>query len=177
RAQAQARHGAQASLVSQTQIDKARLRGSFWAMLDLIPNAVIGLIVLLGAIATSQHALTLGGLVAFITLTLELVWPIEAMGYILASGQEAATAAQRVYEILDTPPAVVSTPAPSAPAGPAGGSGPWGPGACPREGGVAPRASTVRFDQVEFSYPGASRPVLRGVSLDLEPGQTLALTG
>src|SRR5579859_6699116 len=111
RAQAQARHGAQTALVYQTQIDKARLRGSFWATLDLIPNAVIGLIVLLGAIATSQHALTLGGLVAFITLTLELVWPIEAMGYILASGQEAGTAAQRVFEILDTPPAVVSAPA------------------------------------------------------------------
>ena len=114
RAQAQARHGAQASVVYQTQVDKARLRGSFWATLDLIPNAVIGLIVLLGAIATSQNALTLGGLVAFITLTLELVWPIEAMGYILASGQEAATAAQRVYEILDTTPAVVSPPAPQA---------------------------------------------------------------
>jgi len=192
RAQAQARHGAQASLVYQTQIEKARLRGSFWATLDLIPNAVIGLIVLLGAIATSQHALTLGGLVAFITLTLELVWPIEAMGYILASGQEAATAAQRVYEILDTPPAVFSKPAKLTSAsagkargpvteepgpGPAGGSGPWGPGAPPREGGVPPRASTVRFDRVEFRYPGTERPVLRGVSLDLEPGQTLALTG
>jgi len=192
RGQAQARHGAQASLVYQTQLDKARLRGSFWATLDLIPNAVIGLIVLLGAIATSQNALTLGGLVAFITLTLELVWPIEAMGYILASGQEAATAAQRVYEILDTPPAVVSRPATSTATAasmargpvtkepgpwPAGGSGPWGPGARPRGGGVSPRASAVRFDRVEFRYPGAERLVLRGVSLDLEPGQTLALTG
>jgi ATP-binding cassette subfamily B protein len=205
RGQAQARHGAQASLVYQTQLDKARLRGSFWATLDLIPNAVIGLIVLLGAIATSQNALTLGGLVAFITLTLELVWPIEAMGYILASGQEAATAAQRVYEILDTTPAVVSRPATStataasmarAPVtkepgpGPAGGSGPWGPGARSREGlgrgggveasRVSPRASTgarLRFDGVAFRYPGAERLVLRGVSLDLEPGQTLALAG
>jgi len=205
RGQAQARHGAQASLVYQTQLDKARLRGSFWATLDLIPNAVIGLIVLLGAIATSQNALTLGGLVAFITLTLELVWPIEAMGYILASGQEAATAAQRVYEILDTTPAVVSRPATSTATAasmargpvtkepgpwPAGGSGPWGPGARPREGlgrgggveasRVSPRASTgarLRFDGVEFRYPGTERLVLRGVSLDLEPGQTLALTG
>jgi ATP-binding cassette, subfamily B, bacterial len=159
RGQAQATHGAQASLVYQTQLDKARLRGAFWATLDLIPNAVIGLIVLLGAIATSQNALTLGGLVAFITLTLELVWPIEAMGYILASGQEAATAAQRVFEILDTPPAVVSAPA---------------PGASP------PRARTparLRFDRVEYRYPGTERPVLRGVTLELEPGQTLALTG
>jgi ATP-binding cassette subfamily B protein len=181
RAQAQARHGAQASLVYQTQIEKARLRGSFWATLDLIPNAVIGLIVLLGAIATSQHALTLGGLVAFITLTLELVWPIEAMGYILASGQEAATAAQRVYEILDTPPAVTSKPAKvtSASAGKAQGPVTEEPGHGPAggSGGSPPRASTLRFDRVEFHYPGAQRRVLRGVSLDLEPGQTLALTG
>ena len=220
RAQAQARHGAQASVVYQTQVDKARLRGSFWATLDLIPNAVIGLIVLLGAIATSQNALTLGGLVAFITLTLELVWPIEAMGYILASGQEAATAAQRVYEILDTTPAVVSPPGPPGPypadpatalarasmgrgpvteelgRRPAGGSGGPSlrastahgpvteePGRRPAggSGGPPPGARTapvrLRFDKVEFRYPGTERPVLRGVSLDLEPGQTLALTG
>jgi ATP-binding cassette subfamily B protein len=162
-ARAEAKHGAQASLVYQTQLAKARLRGSFWATLDLIPNAVIGLIVTLGAIATSQHALTLGGLVAFITLTLELVWPIEAMGYILASGQEAATAAQRVFEILDTPPAVVSKPGAAAPAvaGRAAASGP----------------ARLRFDRVEFAYPGTERPVLRGVTLDLAPGQALALTG
>jgi ATP-binding cassette subfamily B protein len=185
RAQAQARHGAQASLVYQTQLDKARLRGSFWATLDLIPNAVIGLIVLLGAIATSQNALTIGGLVAFITLTLELVWPIEAMGYILASGQEAATAAQRVYEIIDTTPAVVSRPAAitSPSADMARGSVTEEPGRRPTggSGGSPPRASTrpvrLRFDKVEFRYPGFKRPVLRGVSLDLEPGQTLALTG
>src|SRR6266700_3039178 len=106
RGQAAAQHGKQASRVYQTQLSKARMRGTFWSFLDLIPNAVIGAIVLLGAIATSRHALTLGGLVAFITLTLQLVWPIVAMGYILASGQEAATAAQRVLEILDTEPAI-----------------------------------------------------------------------
>jgi ATP-binding cassette subfamily B protein len=185
RAQAQARHGAQASVVYQTQVDKARLRGSFWATLDLIPNAVIGLIVLLGAIATSQNALTLGGLVAFITLTLELVWPIEAMGYILASGQEAATAAQRVYEILGTTPAVVSPHALGAPARASVARGPVteepGRRAAGGSGGSSPRASTapvrLRFDKVEFRYPGTERPVLRGVSLDLEPGRILALTG
>src|SRR5215468_10899953 len=156
RGEAAARHTGQARLVYGTQVSKARLRGSFWAFLDLIPNAAIGLIVLLGAIATSQHALTLGGLVAFITLTLELVWPIEAMGYSLASGQEAATAAQRVYEILDTEPAITDPPVRAAP---------------------APRTpARLVFDRVEFGYPGA-RPVLRGVCLELEPGKTLALTG
>ena len=156
RDEAAARHTGQARLVYRTQVSKARLRGSFWAFLDLIPNAAIGLLLLLGAVATSHHQLTLGGLVAFITLTLLLVWPIEAMGYILASGQEAATAAQRVYEILDTEPAITDPPVHPAPA-------PLTP-------------ARLVFDRVEFGYPGA-RPVLRGVCLELEPGKTLALTG
>ncbi len=106
RDEAAARHLAQSRLVFRTQVDKARLRGTFWAALDMVPNAVIGLLLLLGAFAVGSHALTLGGLVAFVTLTLLLVWPIEAMGFIIATGQEAATAAQRIYEIFDTAPTI-----------------------------------------------------------------------
>ena len=160
RHEAASQHTAQAREVYQTQVSKARLRGSFWAFLDLIPNVVIGLLLLFGAIATSRHELTLGGLVAFITLTLLLVWPIEAMGYILASGQEAATAAQRIYEIFDTRPAITGPPVHAAPAPAAVRSRPRAP-------------ARLVFDRVGFRYPGARRPVLRGVSLELEPGQTL----
>jgi ATP-binding cassette, subfamily B, bacterial len=165
RDEAASQHSAQARVVYQTQVSKARLRGSFWAFLDLIPNVVIGLLLLFGAIAVSRHELTVGGLVAFITLTLLLVWPIEAMGYILASGQEAATAAQRVYEIFDTRPAITGPPAHAAAGRPAA-----------RRHAPA-RPARLVFDRVEFRYPGARRPVLRGVCLELEPGQTLGLTG
>jgi ATP-binding cassette subfamily B protein len=202
RDEAAARHLAQAKLVYRTQVDKARLRGTFWAGLDLAPNAVIGLILLLGALAVSQHALSLGGLVAFVTLTLLLIWPIEAMGFIIAGGQEAATAAQRVYEIFDTAPTITD------PAEPAGSSrlerpgltaGRWhsGPKGARAEAGrthgvqaeVArdgegmpaerPRREAGRliFDQVAFSYPGSRQPVLRGVALELSPGETVALVG
>jgi ATP-binding cassette subfamily B protein len=182
--QASARHDAQAAEVCRTQVEKAGLLGSFWALLDLIPNAVIGLIIVLGAIAVSTHSLTLGGLVAFITLALELVWPVEAMGYIIASGQEAATAAQRVLEIFDTEPEITDKDkghdAPER-AGlhalaPGRGPRPAVPG--PRE--YAPTAGTrghLVFDHVAFSYPGAAEPVLRDIVLDLTPGQTLVLTG
>ena len=103
----------------------ASLLGGFWSTLDLVPNAVIALAVVLGAVAVSHHAMTIGGLVAFITLALQLVWPVEALGYILASGEEAATAAQRVLEIFDTKPAITSkdhhpngfVPSPSPPPG------------------------------------------------------------
>jgi ATP-binding cassette subfamily B protein len=160
------RYDVQAAEVCQTQVEKAGLLGSFWALLDLIPNAVIGLIIVLGAVAVSTHSLTLGGLVAFITLALQLVWPVEAMGYIIASGQEAATAAQRVLEIFDTAPQITDKDQGQDPA--------------ERGGARALRSATrghLVFDHVAFSYPGAAEPVLRDVVLDLPPGQTVVLTG
>jgi ATP-binding cassette subfamily B protein len=173
RDEATARHYAQATEVYGTQVAKARLRGTFWAGLDLVPNAVIGLILLLGALAVSRGDLTVGGLVAFITLALLLVWPIEAMGYIIAGGQEAATAAQRIYEIFDTVPAVAD-PEPGETVAVAGAAA---PAAGARAGTVAQRPGRLVFDHVTFAYPGAPAPVLRGVSLELAPGETVALVG
>jgi ATP-binding cassette, subfamily B, bacterial len=161
RDEAAEQHGAQAALVQETQMQKARLRGTFWAGLDLLPNAMIGMILLLGALAVSRNELSLGGLVAFITLALQMVWPIEAMGYILASGQEAATAAQRIYEIFDTDPAITER--------------------APRQRGARSGArkqhGRLQFDHVTFCYPGVPNPVLRDVTLELEPGETVALVG
>jgi ATP-binding cassette, subfamily B, bacterial len=190
RGEAAARHGVQARLAYDTQADKSALRGAFWALLDLIPNIMIGLVLLLGALAVSRHELTLGGLVAYITLALLLVWPIQSMGYLLASGQEAATAAQRVYEILDTEPAITDPAAPPPGVTPAQRRSALAPS--PSLGSAAvpvtssgdtvagPRAGLpgqLTFDHVEFSYPGAGRPVLRDVSLVLAPGETVALVG
>jgi ATP-binding cassette subfamily B protein len=180
RDEAAAQHFGQATLVYDTQVAKARLRGTFWAGLDLVPNAVIGLILLLGALAVSRGGLTVGGLVAFITLALLLIWPIEAMGYIIAGGQEAATAAQRVYEIFDTPPAIADRPgvtiaAPPAPSPAAAAVPAAARPAIPAQ--PARPAGRLVFDRVAFSYPQAPAPVLRGVSLELEPGETVALVG
>ncbi|HLK01905.1 MAG TPA: ABC transporter ATP-binding protein, partial [Streptosporangiaceae bacterium] len=154
--EAAGRHDAQAAAVCRTQVEKAGLLGSFFALLDLVPNAVICVILVLGTFALSSHALTIGGLVAFITLALQLVWPVEALGYIISSGQEAATASQRVLEIFDTPAEIVSST------------------------DSHRRYETrglLEFRQVSFRYPGAPEPVLREVTLRLEPGQTLVLTG
>jgi ATP-binding cassette, subfamily B, bacterial len=187
---AAARHDAQAADVYQTQVAKASLLGSFWALLDLLPNAVIGLVIVLGALAVSHGSLTIGGLVAFITLALQLVWPVEALGYIIASGQEAATAAQRVLEIFDTQPDITDQdqehedPYPERavvhvlrqPDAPRRRRVP-----AQRRSAVAPprprQHGHLVFDHVSFTYPDATEPVLRDIVLDLPPGQTLVLTG
>ena len=176
------RHDAQATKIYRTQVEKAGLLGSFWALLDLIPNAVICLVIVLGALAVSRGSLTLGGLVAFITLALQLVWPVEALGYIIASGQEAATAAQRVLEIFDAQPEITdqaqdisserSVVRALRPAGARGGSPP------PQAARSTQRSrGHLVFDHVAYTYPGATEPVLRDIVLDLPPGQTVVLTG
>jgi ATP-binding cassette subfamily B protein len=171
-------HYAQADLLSRTRIAMAGVVGWFWSVLTLVPNAVIAVAVVLGAFAVSRHALTVGGLVAFITLGLQLVWPVEALGYILASGEEAATAAQRVVEIFDTRPAITSDAAEEGeeedrtersvltPAAGAAGHGP-----------ALGEHAHVLFDHVAFSYPGDRQPVLREVNLEVARGETLVLTG
>jgi len=168
--EAAAVHEAQATRMYETKVSMASLLGGFWSVLDLIPNAAIGLILLLGALAVTHHSLSLGGLVAFITLALQLVWPIEALGYILASGEEAATAAQRVLEIFDTSPAISEQP--TRPSIAITGSGP-----SPDPRSAAETCGQVVFADVRFQYPGGGEPVLRGVSLAVARGETLVLTG
>jgi ATP-binding cassette subfamily B protein len=174
--EASAAHLAQGARLGKTRIEMAGLLGTFWATLNLVPNAVIAIVVVLGALAISHHALTIGGLVAFITLALQLVWPVEALGYVLASGEEAATAAQRVLEIFDTQPAIhdelSATPPTSAERRPAVAAA-----TSPAEYAVGVKHGTVQFEHVRFSYPGATEPVLRDVNLQVERGETLVLAG
>ena len=87
------------------------------------------------AIAVAQGALTLGELVAFVSLQLMLLWPIDSLGWLIAMAQEAETAAERIYEVLDTAADRRST-------GPARGRCRPSPGGC-------------GFEGVGFRYPGA----------------------
>ncbi|MGH3488410.1 MAG: ABC transporter ATP-binding protein [Actinopolymorphaceae bacterium] len=140
--------------VYSTSMEKVRLSSRFWTILGFVPNVTLAFVLLLGALAVGRGALTLGALVAFTTLMLQLVWPIASMGHILAMAQEAMTGADRVMEVLDTEPAI------------AGGS---------KE--VARPTGHLRFEGVGFHFPDDHAPVLRDVWLDVRPGETLAVVG
>ena len=56
REQAAATHCELAMTVYETQVAKARLRGAFWASLDLVPNVTIAAILLIGALAVGRAA-------------------------------------------------------------------------------------------------------------------------
>ncbi|MET7373512.1 ABC transporter ATP-binding protein [Micromonospora arida] len=153
-----ARFAGAARRLHDTGVDKGRLLANTAALLDLVPNVTLGVVLAAGAAAAAQGALTIGELVAFVSLQLMLIWPVQSLGWIIANGQEAATAADRIQEVLDTPPEIVDSP---------------GAVALPRDA-VHGR---LRFERVAFSYPGAAMGVLREIDLTIEPGETLALVG
>ena len=82
-------------------MERVRLSAKFWTFLEVIPSATLIIVLGFGAVAAGQGQLTLGSLVAFITLMLSLVWPVAALGFLLAMTQEAMTAADRIMEIFD----------------------------------------------------------------------------
>jgi ATP-binding cassette subfamily B protein len=146
----------QADKLRATGMQRVRLLGRFWAAIELVPNVTLATVLLVGALAVTRHAMTLGGLIAFVSLVLSLAWPVDALGWIIGSAEEAETAAARVFEVLDVVPAIADRP---------------GAVALGRSEGL------VRFEQVGFTYPGTEAAVLDGVDLDLSPGETVALVG
>ena len=155
----QKRFVAAARTLRESSLDSVRLRANFWSLLQLLPNLTMALVVLVGALAVATGSLSLGGLVAFAAMVVLLQWPVIDLGWILALAQEAATASERIHEVLDEVPAVSDRP-----------------GAVP----LLHATGSLAFEGVSFRYPGAgpSAPdVLRDVHLLIEPGETVAVVG
>ncbi|MBG6138882.1 ATP-binding cassette subfamily B protein [Longispora fulva] len=141
-----------------TAIDRARMLSRFSPTFDSVSGVTLGVVLVAGVYAVSAGHMTIGGLVAFVSLQLMLVWPIETMGWIIANGQEAMTGADRLYDVFDTVPTVVDRPD-------------------AREVSPADVEGHLRFEDVRFGYPGVDQQILRGVDLDIRPGETVALVG
>ncbi|EXU63746.1 ABC transporter [Streptomyces sp. PRh5] len=160
--------------VRSTELRKARLLAAIWALIMTLPELAIGAALVLGTVRVAEGDLSAGTLVAFLSTALTLRWPVESLGFLLAMSQDAATATDRYFDVMDAEPAAAADDrlraAPSRerdeerPARERGQEG---------EGGL-------RFEGVEFAYadaPPEEPPVLRGVDLHIRPGETMALVG
>ncbi|MFN0143428.1 MAG: ABC transporter ATP-binding protein [Mycobacterium sp.] len=144
----------QVTALYDTQIRKVSVSAKFWTLLEIIPNISLVVVLGLGALAAGRGLVTLGTLVAFITMMLSLVWPIASLGFLISMTQEAMTAANRIAEIFDAEMEITD------------GSR-----------SDAPLIGRLELDDVGFRFPDSNAWVLRHVSVTLEPGQTLALVG
>lgn len=143
-----------ASALYDTQLAKVGVSSKFWTLLEVIPNLTLIIVLGFGAYAAGTGAVTMGTLVAFITMMLSLVWPIASLGFLLSMMQESFTAANRVAEIFDAPREITD-----------------GPEATP------PRGGRLELVDVGFRFPDSQEWALRHVNLTVEPGQTMALVG
>lgn len=135
-------------------IASVKLKSFFWTFLEVIPNLTLVVVLGMGAMAAAQHRITIGTLVAFITLLLSLIWPVSSLGFLLSQVQEAMTAADRVCEIFDAPVTIAD--------GPRSLDDPRG---------------ALAFHDVSYQFPDSDKPVLDGISLAIAPGETLAIVG
>ena len=145
---------ARSTRLYETSMERVRVSARFWTFLRVIPNVTLILVLGVGAVAAGQGQVTLGTLVAFITLTLSLVWPVAALGFLLAMTQEAMTAADRICEIFDADSDITD--------------GERGARAPARAGDVRRRVVPV---------PDADTDVLHDLNLEIAPGETLAVVG
>jgi len=138
----------------EVSMARVRLSAKFWTFLEVIPSLTLILVLGLGAVAAGQGRLTLGTLVAFLTLLLSLVWPVAALGFLLAMSQEAVTAADRIIEIFDAENDIVDG-----------------------ELTLHQVEGRLRLEGVGFRFPKAKNDVLHDIDLDIAPGETIALVG
>ncbi|WP_018682580.1 ABC transporter ATP-binding protein [Actinokineospora enzanensis] len=152
-----ARFARQARELRGTEIAKARLLSVLWGAILLLPELGIAAQLLFGTIGVVDGTMTVGTLVAGITVASYLRWPTDSIGWLLAETNQAGTASVRYWEVRDAEVTI---------------SDPESPRALPADG-----VGAVRFDGVRFTHPGAEQAVLMGVDLELRPGETVALVG
>ncbi|MFJ4685574.1 ABC transporter ATP-binding protein [Streptomyces sp. NPDC088789] len=87
-----------------TELRKARLLAMIWGVITALPEIAIGAALVVGVVQVSDGALSAGTLVAFLSTALALRWPVESIGFLLAMSQEAATATERYFEVMDAAP-------------------------------------------------------------------------
>ncbi|MCB0882323.1 MAG: ABC transporter ATP-binding protein [Thermoleophilia bacterium] len=142
--------------IMSAELAAARVRALFTPVVDLIELGAALLVIGMGTWAVTEGRITVGGLLAFLTYVTQLYSPVRELGGLVTSVYSASAAAERVIEVLDMDPAVTERPD-ALHLGRA-------------RGGVV-------IDGVTFAYPGTDRRILDGASLEVAPGETVALVG
>ncbi|WP_329399053.1 ABC transporter ATP-binding protein [Streptomyces melanogenes] len=131
-----------------------KLNSRYTPALQAVPALGQVAMLALGGWLATRGEITLGTFVAFSTYLAQLVGPVRMLAMVLTVGQQARAGVERVLELIDTEPSIAD-----------------GTKELPAD---AP--ATVEFDDVRFGYEDG-RPVLDGFSLEIRPGETVAVVG
>ncbi len=129
----------------------ALMMPTLMAIMNLTTVAVLWF----GAFRVDSGAMPIGNLTAFLQYIIQVLFAIMMATFMFVIVPRAAVSSDRITEVLATEPSIHDPAEPEHP----------------------PRTGRVEFRDVEFRYPGAEHPVLRGISFTAGPGGTTAIVG
>ncbi len=132
-----------------------RLTARYNPGLTAIPSLGLVGVLALGGWLAIKGEVTLGTFLAFSTYLAQLTGPVRVLTSLVTIGQEARASVIRVFEVIDSKPVIADKPDAVELPGDANG---------------------ITFEDVKFGYV-PSQPVLRGLSLEVRPGETVAVIG
>jgi ATP-binding cassette, subfamily B, multidrug efflux pump len=152
----EARFSAAADDLMGMQVRLARLFSFLFPFVFLVANLGQAAVLYFGGRQIIGGTLTLGEWQKFSLYLIYVFFPLGQLGFIISQMSQASASAQRIFEILDAQSDVKDAP-----------------GAVD----LPPVQGRVTFEHVTLKYFGSGEPVLRDVTFDVMPGQTVALLG
>jgi ATP-binding cassette subfamily B protein len=147
----------QAEELRQTEIAKAKHQAIFSMVVTLLPELALGAGLVAGIMLAADGQLSIGALVAFFATAAVVAAPVEFSGMLLAMALTAKSAIDRHFEVMDAANTITSPEQPREP---------------------AQLAGALSFNSATFAFEDApDKPILKEVSLDIRPGETMALVG
>jgi ATP-binding cassette subfamily B protein len=144
-----------AQVVYGSQMRAVRLQSRYQPLLEAIPTIGQVAILAFGGWLALHHEITLGTFLAFSTYIVQLVSPARQLAGVLTIGQQARAGIERIFQLLDLPPAIADAP----------------------DALELPLLrGEITFDDVHFAY-SEEAPILQGFDLHVAAGERVAIVG
>ena len=139
----------------RTAFDAEKIAALYTGSIEILQGAAIVLVLVFGALFASDGVVTVGIVAAFILYQTNLFEPIHQLVGLFNTVQQSGAALHKLYEVLDAPIDVPEAVDPI----------------------QLPPAGSLAMRDVQFAYPGTTRPVLRDINLEIAAGERVVLVG
>ncbi len=141
----------------ERNLSLVKLSAGFRPVMQFFIGLGFAAILLVGGRETALGHMTLGEFTAFNLYLEQLIWPLIAMGYVTNLVQRGTASLKRMQEVMEIEPAIADESSP--------------------ERSIKEIKGKIEFRNLTFRYGPDLPPVLDGIDLTIEPGQTVAFIG
>ncbi len=138
------------------RLDAQRLVAIYFPLVLFLAAVSDAIVLGAGSVLVANRTIEVGTIIAFLLYLDQFFSPIQQLSQVFDTWQQARASMAKINELMATPS---GTPTPEHPVAPGRVKG------------------AIRFEAVHFRYPTAVDEALRGVDLDVAPGETVALVG